>query len=218
MIKQDKDDSSSPSVISKIAPLATISRSLCDAVERHTFRSLTLKDDEDWNIFVRYMSHTARRRNLRSLDMMKPPGKPIGLGPDYWRSLASCLETVYVELDGWGEALALRILELCFPVHPVIAAARDKHRTKLRCGVPYVDLSQYFSEGFAIPTWNNIRELTIYGDNHRISLTFFTKMANACSSLISWRLYADEYERLNPKLVLRNRRGNAFSIFVLVII
>lgn len=201
MVNQDVTYSSSPPVPFKIAPFARISRSWRNVAERYTFRDLTLKDDEDWEKFVEYMSHVERRNCLKKLTVMKLPGNTNGLEDDHWRSLARCLETVYAELDNWGEGFAVRRLDLRFPVHPVIAAAGDADHTKLRCEVPYTDLSKYFLKEFTLPVWPSIQNLWLYGDNHRISLIFFSKLANACPNLVSWRLDVDEYERLNPKLV-----------------
>jgi hypothetical protein len=182
---QDEIDLSNSSVC-KFTSLATVSKVWRGIVERHTFRSLTLRNNKDWDTFVKYMSTVDRRRSLRSIIVERLPGQITGVSNDHWRNLARRLEIVYTELDGWGEAFAVRKLSLKFPFHPVLLKAKNLDKAILRCGIPYVDLSQYFSKDFTLPVWPSIQDVEFHGENHRISLVFFSKLANACPGLHSW--------------------------------
>jgi hypothetical protein len=131
---------------------------------------------------------------------------------EYWRRLANCVRDLYTELDGGVKDLAIWILNLHFPTHPVITntntlAHYHTAEVSMRCGVPYKDLSDYFPKDCTLPAWPTIQHLSYDGKEHRISTALFQKLANACPNLVSWSVEADEMERRCPELVLESREG-----------
>jgi hypothetical protein len=189
----------------KLAPLAAISNLWCSIVESYLFRKLYIKSD-NWIQFVEFMSRRRRRQILREVTL-EIRAKSTGTGEDDWRSLADIVKTIYVELDGWGKDLTVQTLKICFPTHPVINVEYRSREMSLRAGVSYKDLSEYFSEDYAIPVWPTIRHLRFYGYCHRVSTVFFRKLVKACPNLVSWSVDADEIERKHSKVVLEGRNG-----------
>jgi hypothetical protein len=205
----------------KLAPLATISTEWQKIVESHLFSSLWI-ESEDWETFLELLARRERRKYVKYITLtISGSAMSEGLAfrgsvgtsrlshlqQEHWQRLSDSVRTLYSELDSWGEDLAIVGLSLEFPKHPVIANADRYDQASIKSGIPYQDLSACFPPDFTLPEWPTVKKLSVRGNEHRVSTSFLWKLAKACPNLVSWRVEADELERLHADMVLGSRIG-----------